>query len=423
MAATLQAMIDASSLYPRPMVRILRQALADTPVVCLTGPRQSGKTTLVRTMMPERPFFSLDHAPYLSVAKADPVGFVAALPREVTIDEIQRAPELLPAIKLSVDQDRRPGRFVLTGSANLLLVPTVTESLAGRMEVARLMPLSESEKERRPGHFLSDLLAGAVTPVLRSGGDMVDPGGLGQRLVSGGYPEPLARSPARARQWYRQYIQSIVDRDVLDVGRVRDAQGVARLLQLLAVRNGELLNTSGLSRELGLDRTTVREYIAVLERLFLIRRLLPWHRNIGKRLVRTPKMHIVDSGLAATLAGLSEGDWIAKRDRMGHLLESFVANQLVTLAGWTDSDIRFWHFRDKDGQEVDLVMTLGDRTWGIEIKATSTPGRSAGRGMARLAALCGDDFAGGILFYNGRDILPLAGQTTVAVPVSELWTR
>ena len=405
------------------MVRILRQALADTPVVCLTGPRQSGKTTLVRTMMPERPFFSLDHAPYLSVAKADPVGFVAALPREVTIDEIQRAPELLPAIKLSVDQDRRPGRFVLTGSANLLLVPTVTESLAGRMEVARLMPLSESEKERRPGHFLSDLLAGAVTPVLRSGGDMVDPGGLGQRLVSGGYPEPLARSPARARQWYRQYIQSIVDRDVLDVGRVRDAQGVARLLQLLAVRNGELLNTSGLSRELGLDRTTVREYIAVLERLFLIRRLLPWHRNIGKRLVRTPKMHIVDSGLAATLAGLSEGDWIAKRDRMGHLLESFVANQLVTLAGWTDSDIRFWHFRDKDGQEVDLVMTLGDRTWGIEIKATSTPGRSAGRGMARLAALCGDDFAGGILFYNGRDILPLAGQTTVAVPVSELWTR
>ena len=136
------------------------------------------------------------------------------------------------------------------------------------METARLMPLSESEKERRPGRFLSDLLAGAVTPVLRPGGHMVDPAGLGRRLVSGGYPEPLARSQARARQWHRQYIQSIVDRDVLDVGRVRDANGVARLLQLLAVRNGELLNTSGLSRELGLDRTTVREYIAVLERLF-----------------------------------------------------------------------------------------------------------------------------------------------------------
>ena len=214
-----------------------------------------------------------------------------------------------------------------------------------------------------------------------------------------------------------------MDRDVPDVGRVRDADGVARLLRLLAARNGELLNTAGLSRELGLHRSTVREYIAVLERLFLVRRLRPWHRNVGKRLVRTPKMHLVDSGLAATLAGLRPGDWIEKRERMGHLLESFVAHQFVTQAGWTDPDIRFWHFRDKDGQEVDLVMTLGSRTWGIEVKATSTPGRSAGRGMMRLAALCGDDFEGGMLLYNGRDILPLAGGGMLAVPVGELWTR
>ena len=416
-------MFDSPVLYPRPLASVLHDALTDTPVVCLTGPRQSGKSTLVRAMLPERPYFSLDHPPYLSAAKADPAGFVAALPREVTIDEIQRAPELLPAIKLSVDLDRRPGRFVLTGSANLLLVPTVTESLAGRMEIARLMPLSEAEKERRPGLFLADVLAGAITPALRAGGQLPDPADLARRLVSGGYPEPLARSPARARQWHRQYVQSIVDRDVLDVGRVRDADGVARLLGLLAVRNGELLNTAGLSRELGLHRSTVREYIAVLERLFLVRRLLPWHRNVGRRLVRTPKIHVVDSGLAATLAGLGSGDWIGQRDRMGHLLESFVAQQLATLAGWTDPDIRFWHFRDKDGQEVDLVMTLGSRTWGIEVKATSTPGRSAGRGMARLAALCGDDFAGGILLYNGRDVLPLADERMLAVPLSELWER
>ena len=416
-------MFDSPVLYPRPLASVLHDALTDTPVVCLTGPRQSGKSTLVRAMLPERPYFSLDHPPYLSAAKADPAGFVAALPREVTIDEIQRAPELLPAIKLSVDLDRRPGRFVLTGSANLLLVPTVTESLAGRMEIARLMPLSEAEKERRPGLFLADVLAGAITPALRAGGQLPDPADLARRLVSGGYPEPLARSPARARQWHRQYVQNIVDRDVLDVGRVRDADGVARLLGLLAVRNGELLNTAGLSRELGLHRSTVREYIAVLERLFLVRRLLPWHRNVGRRLVRTPKIHVVDSGLAATLAGLGSGDWIGQRDRMGHLLESFVAQQLATLAGWTDPDIRFWHFRDKDGQEVDLVMTLGSRTWGIEVKATSTPGRSAGRGMARLAALCGDDFAGGILLYNGRDVLPLADERMLAVPLSELWER
>ena len=416
-------MFDSSALYPRPLATVLHTALADTPVVCLTGPRQSGKTTLVRALMPERPYFSLDHGPYLAAAKADPAGFVAALPREVTIDEVQRAPELLPAIKLSVDLDRRPGRFVLTGSANLLLLPAVTESLAGRMEIARLMPLSEAEKERRRGLFLADLLAGAITPALRAGGHLSNPADLARRLVSGGYPEPLARSPARARQWHRQYVQGIVDRDVLDVGKVRDADGVARLLRLLAVRNGELLNTAGLSRELGFHRSTVREYIAVLERLFLVRRLLPWHRNVGKRLVRTPKIHLVDSGLAATLAGLAPEDWIAKRDRMGHLLESFVTQQLVTQAGWTDPDLRFWHFRDKDGREVDLVVTLGARTWGIEVKATSTPGRSAGRGMARLAALCGQDFQGGILLYHGGDILPLADERMLAVPLSDLWER
>lgn len=416
-------MSDSPGLYPRPLARVLRDALADTPVVCVAGPRQSGKSTLVRALLPERPYFSLDHAPFLSAAKADPAGFVAALPGVVTIDEVQRAPELLPAIKLSVDEDRRPGRFMLTGSANLLLLPAVTESLAGRMEVARLPPLSEAEKERRRGLFLADLLEGAITPVLRGGAHPPDPADLAHRLVAGGYPEPLTRSAARARQWHRQYVRSMVDRDVLDVGRVRDADGVARLLRLLAVRNGELLNTAGLSRELGLHRSTIREYIAVLERLFLVRRLMPWHRNIGKRLVRTPKIHVADSGLAATLAGLGRGDWIGKRDRMGHLLESFVTQQLTTLAGWTDPDIRFWHFRDRDGREVDLVMTLGPRTWGIEVKATSTPGRSAGLGMARLAALCGNDFEGGILFYNGRDILPLAGDGMLAVPLSELWTR
>ena len=423
MAAIFRAMFDSSDLYPRPLAEVLRDALADTPVVCLTGPRQSGKSTLVRALMPERPYFSLDHGPYLSAAKADPPGFVAALPRRVTIDEIQRAPELLPAIKLSVDADRRPGRFVLTGSANLLLVPTVTESLAGRMEVARLMPLSEAEKDRRPGLFLADLLAGRVSPALRAGDRPPNPADLVRRLTSGGYPEPLARRPARARQWHRQYVRSIVDRDVLEVGRVRDADGVARLLRLLAVRNGELLNMAGLSRELGLHRTTVREYVAVLERLFLVRRLPAWHRNVGKRLIKAPKVHFVDSGLAATLAGLEPADWIGRRDRMGHLLESFVAQQLVALAQWTEPDIRFWHFRDKGGREVDLVMTLGTLTWGMEVKATSAPGRSPGPGMARLATLCGDDFEGGVVFYSGRDILPMRDDRVLAVPFRELWER
>ena len=229
--------------------------------------------------------------------------FIASLPGEVTIDEVQRAPQLLPAIKLSVDLDRRPRQFVLTGSANLLLSPEVTESLAGRMEIARLVPFSEAEKERRSRHFLADLLAGAIKPPVRARAHLTDPADLPHQLVVGGYPEPLLRSPARVRQWHRQYVQSIVDRDVLDLGRVRDADALSRLLSLLAVRNGELCNTAGLSRQLGLYRTTIREYITILERLFLVRCLLPWHRNIDRRLVWTPKMHVVDSGLTATLDG------------------------------------------------------------------------------------------------------------------------
>ena len=410
------------ALYRRSVASVLREALSDTPVVCLAGPRQSGKTTLARVLMPERSFVSLDHPPYLDAASADPAGFVDSLPREVTIDEIQRAPGLLPAIKLSVDMDRRPGRFLLTGSADLLLLPSVTESLAGRMEVVRLMPLSESEKERRPGRFLGDFLDGQLLPSHRARMAPAAPE-LAARLVAGGYPEPLTRTPTRARQWHRQYVRSIVDRDVLEVSKVRVADQVGHLLELLAVRNGELFNASGLARDLGLNRDTVAEYVSVLERVFLVRRLRAWHRNPGKRLVKAPKIHLIDSGLAATLAQLSASDWLTKRQRMGHLLESFVVEQLVAQAGWTHPDVRFWHYRDRDGHEVDLVVTLGSRTWGVEVKATSTPGRSAGPGLRRLAALCGDDFEAGIVVYNGNDILPLAEERMLAVPLSELWAR
>lgn len=410
------------ALYTRSLASSLREALSDTPVVCLAGPRQCGKTTLARVLKPERAFVSLDHPPFLDAASADPAGFIGSLPRDVTIDEVQRAPGLLPAIKLAVDTDRRPGRFLLTGSADLLLVPSVTESLAGRMEVVRLMPLSESEKERRPGGFLRDFLEGRLQPSLRPGTGPTAPE-LATRLTAGGYPEPLTRTPARARQWHRQYMRGIVDRDVLDVSNVRAADQVGRLLEILAVRNGELFNASRVARDLGLQRVTVLEYVSVLERLFLVRRLLPWHRNPGKRLIKSPKTHLIDSGLAATLAQLSTGDWLTKRQRMGHLLESFVVQQFVAQAGWTDPDLRFWHYRDKDRCEVDLVITLGSRTWGVEVKATSTPGQSAGKGLRRLATLCGDDFEAGIVLYNGGDILPLAADRMLAVPFSELWTR
>ena len=337
--------------FPRSAASAVEEALADTPVVCLLGPRQSGKTTLARQLAPGRAFVSLDEPNYHRIAIEDPAGLVASLPDAVTVDEVQRAPGLLPAIKHAVDRDRRPGRFLLTGSANLLFAPAVTESLAGRMEAVQLHPLTESEKARRPGRFLNALLTGALEPGLRSGAAPAGPS-LAERLVAGGYPEPLTRTPRRARQWRRQYLRSMLERDVREAAQVRDAHELGRLLELLALRSAELFNASRLAGDLGLRRETVERYVGVLERLFLVRRLPAWRRNPARRLVTSPKVHLLDSGLAATLAGLTADHWLTGRGRMGHLLESFVVQQLVAQAGWTDPDLRFWHYRDKDQVEV-----------------------------------------------------------------------
>jgi predicted AAA+ superfamily ATPase len=413
-------MAEPESLYPRLLQRHLGAALADTPAVAIIGPRQCGKSTLARTCAPARSYVSLDDEALLRTARDDPTGFVASLPDPVTLDEVQRAPALFRAIKGSVDRDRRPGRFLLTGSADLLLLPQLSDSLAGRIEFIHLHPLAEAEKSRSAGAFLSTLLAGKLKSEIK--GESHEPSSaLAAQLVAGGYPEPLTRSPERARQWHRAYLRAVMERDVQDVARVKDASELARLLELLAWRNAELLNTSNLSQELGLDRKTVDHYLAILERLFLIRRLPAWHRNEAKRLVKTPKVHLPDSGLAATLAGLTVEEWNTRRDRFGHLLESFVVQQFIAQAGWTDPDLRFWHYRDKDLVEVDLVVTRGRQTWGVEVKASATVLESDGHGLRRLADQCGKDFKGGVLFHSGTSTLPMSDPRLLAVPLAKLW--
>jgi predicted AAA+ superfamily ATPase len=409
--------------YPRLLAGAIKTALADTPVVCLLGPRQCGKSTLAMDLEPGRGYLTLDEDRIRRIATEDPDGFVARLPARVTLDEVQRAPGLLTAIKLAVDRDRRPGRFLLTGSANLLMLPHVSESLAGRMEILNLQPLVEAEKHRNGGAFLRAFLAGELRweTLLREDNGFLSPD-LPVKLVAGGYPEPLIRDAARARQWHRQYVKSIIERDVRDIAKVKDGQELGRLLALMALRTGTLLNASGLSKDLGLHRATVDHYLEVLERLFLIRSLPGWHGNMAKRLVKSPKIHFVDSGLAATLADLSASDWMARRQDMGRLLESFVVQQIHAQATWTDPDLRFWHYRDKDQVEVDLVITRGSATWGIEVKASRSVGRGDGKGLDRLAAQCGKEFRGGCVLYDGDEILPIPGSPHVAVPLSKLWT-
>jgi predicted AAA+ superfamily ATPase len=412
----------ADSVYPRGVQPALQEALGDTPVVALLGPRQSGKSTLAESLTPARTYITLDDEQTLRAAQDDPASFVAGLSGRVTIDEVQRAPGLMLAIKAAVDRDRKPGRFLLTGSADLLLLPKVGDSLAGRIEFVHLHPLAESEKERKPGGLLKAFLDRKLaTRIAASAPPPVKE--IGERVVRGGYPASLTRSAERARQWHRQYLLSVLERDVADVARVRGTAELHKLVELFALRTANLLNVSGLSADIGIRRETVEQYLLVLERLFLVRRLPAWHRNESKRLVKTPKVHLVDSGLSATLAGLDASDWTTHRDRFGHLLESFAVQQLVAQAGWTDPDLRFWHYRDKDQVEVDLVITRGRNTWGVEVKAAASVTTSVGQGLRRLADQCGKDFQGGMILYAGLNTVTTGDERILAVPLTELWER
>ncbi len=409
------------SYLPRQLRGAVEAALADTPVVCLLGPRQCGKSTLSRHCEPGRRYVSLDDSAYLDLALADPQGFVDDLPEQVAIDEVQRAPELSLAIKRSVDANRKPGRFLLTGSANLLQLPRLSDSLAGRMECLFLHPLTVSEIRRSPGKFLEEFLAGNLRSKITASGTP-GPSELPGLLVAGGYPESIQRDPERADRWRRNYVKSVVERDIGDIAEVKDASDLTRLLAFLESRNAQLLNQSAISQALGHSRATIDRYLTLLERLFLIRLLPAWHSNRSKRLVKTPKLHFVDSGLAATLGELEAGSWNEERPRFGHLLESFVLQQLIAMADCMARPPRFYHYRDRDKTEVDIVIESGRKIWGVEVKAAASVNRDDAKGLRKLAEIAGDAFQGGIVFYDGEAILPLYREAGIlAVPISKLW--
>ena len=412
-----------NNLYPRLITPVIHEVLSDTPVLCLLGPRQCGKTTLVKSLFPNRPYVSMDDRFDFESASDDPAFFLKEYPDQLIIDEVQIVPSLIPAIKMSVDSDRRPGRYLLTGSANLLSIPKITESLAGRMEIIELQPLSEAEKNLGNGNFLRDLIRNNLTQKGRSRRSTNEEFSIQNRVMSGGYFEPLERTERRARDWRRQYLRNAVERDVPEIFDIRNSSLLFRLLELLAFRVGQLLNVTDLTSKLGAHRTTVERYLTYLERVYILRRLPAWDSNYTKRLVKAPKVHFVDCGLAATLMGLPVQDWEQNRILFGHLLESFVVQQIFSQMRWTDSDLRIWHYRDKDKVEVDLVVTLGAKTWGIEVKSSSMVRSSDTAGLLRLAARCGDNFQKGIVLYNGDRIMPFASGRVLAVPLSEIWTR
>ena len=411
-------MADARVLFPRFSAGRVATALKDTPVVLVNGPRQCGKTTLVRELLAgKRDYRTLDDATMLAGARDDPAGFVRNLDRAV-IAEVQRAPDLLRALKQSVDDDRRPGRFLLTGSTSVFTLPQCSESLAGRMEIVTLLPLSRAELSGRKPKFLEQAFAGKLAkPAERLlGGDLV------RAALTGGYPEMLTRrSPKRRQAWARDYIKAIVQRDARDIAEVERLDQMPRLLRALAHHAGQLTNFSQLGGQIGLDDKTTRKYIGVLEQLFLVRRLEPWFRNRLKRLVKTPKLHFLDPGLLAALTGATQERISHNRSVFGSLLETFVFSEIEKQVAWSDQAPTLHYYRDKDQNEADFVIeSVQGEIVGIEVKAAATVTSSDFKGLRKLADACADDFKLGIVAYDGANIVPF-GERMFAAPIACLW--
>jgi predicted AAA+ superfamily ATPase len=414
------AAVNDEPLYPRCAEARLLEALVDSPVVLLHGPRQCGKTTLARVAGEPRgyAYYSFDDAVVLAAARTDPIGFVADLPKRTILDEVQRAPAIFTALKTAVDRDRRGRRFLLTGSANVLLVPALADSLAGRMQIQRLHPLAQCELAGRDSPLLDVLFSGAFRTrrYERLGRE------LAERVSGGGYPAALTRAtPRRRSAWYRDYIESLVQRDVRDLARIRSLEVLPRLLALAAGQTARLINVSDLASPFQLSRPTIREYVTLLERVFLIEQLPPWHSNRLSRLVKTPKLHVCDTGLACALLGMDPAALTADRETFGQLLETFVYQELRRQASWHEDDLSFFHFRDKDGVEVDIVLERGARLLaGVEIKLGATVTAADFRGLRKLADVAGKRFAAGVVLYDGEACLPF-GERLFAVPIRALW--
>ncbi|MEX0713777.1 MAG: ATP-binding protein, partial [Pirellulales bacterium] len=380
-------------------------------------------TTLVKSLASSEyraRYLNLDDFTVLAAARHDPAGFIAGLEANTILDEIQHAPELFPAIKAQVDRDRRPGRFLLTGSANVLLLPRLSESLAGRMEIVPLWPLSQGELEGVQEAFVDRLFSNRF-PTDTIG--PVDQRNLVERALRGGYPVAvLRRTRSRREAWFKSYLTTILQRDARDLANLEGLTALPRLLALLATRVGGLLNYSDVSRGLSIPNSTLKRYFALLEATFLVHTVPAWSTNLGQRLVKSPKLFLCDTGLMTHLLGLTAQRLRQQTTLRGPLMENFVAAELLKQITWSRTRPAMFHFRTVTGSEVDLVLeNPAGRIVGIEIKTSSSIGKEDIRGLRILEEHAGDRFLRGIVLYTGSEVIAF-GKKLLAVPIAALWT-
>jgi predicted AAA+ superfamily ATPase len=398
------------------------EALEWSPVVLVEGPRQAGKSVLVRELVgATRPadYVTLDDAVVLAAAHESPQDFVFGLPDPVVIDEVQRAPEIFLPIKLSVDRDRRPGRFTLTGSANVLLLPRLSDSLAGRMRIVTLWPLSQAEIDGTPARLLDTVFADGPIPHFE-GADTRP--GIAERIVRGGFPEAVALPAGAARDgWMRAYTTTLLERDVRELAAIGERVALPRLLRLLASRSGTLLNVADLARSTGIARATLDRYLALFQQTFAVRFVPAWAGDVARRLVKSPKVLLTDSGLAANLMGLDAVRLLEDPDRLGPMLETFVGGEILKQIATREGRVELMHYRDGQGNEVDWVLEDSrGRLVGVEVKSTASPSGRDFKGLRSFAARVGDRFHRGIVLHTGTTAVQM-GEGMWALPVDALW--
>lgn len=418
------------SLYQRHAEESIREALGHFRVVVLHGARQCGKSTLARLVAAERggTYTTLDADATRQAALTDPLGFLLDQPHPLVIDEIQLGGDrVVRAIKQAVDADPTPGRFLLTGSTNFLSVPTISESLAGRVRLLRLSPLSQAELNSAPA---PDVAAWFEPERIRT---VAEPaaGSLSRRdylelLSRGGYPEALALPEARRGDWFETYAETVVERDVVALGDLRRRTLLPRLLEWTAAGTAGELNVTAASSRLGVDRATLDSYLRWLETVFLVQRLPSWSRNLTARPVRRPKIHVCDTGLACGLLGIDAAGLMPPTSTVtGPLLESFVVNEIARALPTAAGRLRMHHYRDHQGHEVDIIIGRADGALvAVEVKATSSPSAAQLRNVAwlrdRLDAVAPGAFRAGMLLHTGHQHLTIGDRLHVR-PISTLW--